>query len=67
MKMKTVNLIAGVCLLVVTLIEVFERRPNLSSKIEHGLLIYALAHVINCTIEFIEGIQKINAFRNVGE
>lgn len=59
MKLKTLNLLAGVCLLIVTTIEVFEERGSLELEIKHGLFIYAIAHVLNCAIEFFEGIKKI--------
>lgn len=59
MKLKTLNLIAGLCLLVVTIIELFEERATIELEIEHGLLIYAVAHVMNSAVEMYEGISKI--------
>lgn len=64
MKMKSLNLIAGICLLVVTIIEVFEERTSLELEIEHGLLIYAIAHVLNAFVEFVESIRKIREHRS---
>lgn len=59
MKLKYVNLVAGICLLIVAVIEVFEERETLEVEIEHGLVIYAIAHVINSLVEVIEGYRKI--------
>lgn len=59
MKLKTLNLLAGICLLVVTIIELFEERATIELEIEHGLLIYAVAHVLNGAVEMYEGVIKI--------
>ncbi|HLF64708.1 MAG TPA: hypothetical protein VI603_13180 [Saprospiraceae bacterium] len=67
MKLKTLNLLAGICLLVVTIIEVFEERKTLEIEIEHGLLIYAIAHVLNGAVEMYEGIRKIKEHRSLKE
>lgn len=58
MKLKTLNLIAGVCLLLVTIIEIFEERLTLELEVEHGLFIYAIAHVVNSAVEMYEGVSK---------
>jgi hypothetical protein len=64
MKLKTLNFLAGICLLVVTIIEVFEERATLELEVEHGLLIYAIAHVVNGAVEMYEGITKMKESHN---
>jgi hypothetical protein len=59
MKLKTLNFIAGICLLIITIIEIIEERLTLELEVEHGLLIYAIAHVLNSAVEVFEGIRKI--------
>ncbi len=65
MTLRTIILIAGICLLIVTLIEVFEERGHLKLKLEHGLLIYAIAHVINKAVEVVGGMNKIREHRRL--
>ena len=59
MKLTIINLIAGICLLVVAVIEVFEQRESIELDLEHGLLVYAAAHLLNRAIEFYEALMKV--------
>ena len=67
MKLKALNLIAGVCLLIVTAIEVYEERATLKIEAEHGLLIYAIAHVLSGAVGMYEGINKIREEKRQAE
>lgn len=63
MKLKAINLFAGICLLIVTITKVFEERETNKLEIEHGLLVFALAHVINGVVEMIEGNAMVRENR----
>jgi len=67
MKLKGLNLIAGICLLVVTAIEVYEERATLKLEAEHGLLIYAIAHVLSGAVGMYEGVNKIREEKEKAE
>jgi len=47
MKMKTLNLIAGIVHVSLPSLRRRKRKPSLSLKLKHGLLTYAFAHVPN--------------------
>jgi hypothetical protein len=64
MKLTIINLLAGLFLLVVTLIEVFEQRASIELEIEHGLLVYAIAHLVNRAVEFYEAYEKVRRHRS---
>ena len=56
---KRLNLIAGIILLIVAIIEIVEEYGQIGTEIHHGLAIFAFAHVTSIIVEILDGTEKI--------
>ena len=53
-RAEWVSLIGGVVLLIIAILEVIEESEEAGIELEHGLLLFALAHIIQVSIEVYE-------------
>lgn len=58
-RVQYVNLIAGLILLTVSVIESFEETDEAGFELHHGMIIFALAHIIRVLSDLMESGHKV--------